>query len=278
MRRSCNVLLALVLCLGLVTALNGQTTVGIFSKVRLSTCMLLTGSGVPESSITGSICDTYWRTGTAGVYLKESGTASNTGWGQVATLANAVTLTNKTLDAEGTGNVLTVSFTEYWPSAVCDSGGAYIPNWNANGSDYPVASCVFGSNGVLAVSTFPDGATKYIYKDFRLPSDWAGVIDLSIFWRTTATTGNVVWQLQTSCTADGESVDPAVNTVQTTTDATQGVASRFNTATLSTVTTTGCAAGEMLHLRFFRDPTHASDTIAADADFIGIEFKYRRAL
>src|SRR5678815_1066850 len=30
------------------------------------------------------------------------------------------TLTNKTLDAEGTGNLITIPFTVFWPAAVCD--------------------------------------------------------------------------------------------------------------------------------------------------------------
>jgi hypothetical protein len=194
--------------------------------------------------------------------------------------ASAVqTLTNKTLDAEGTGNLITLPFTVFWPAAVSDNSVAYSPLFSCkSGATAPLAISIAGTNIESAQLDFSDGATQQIWNSFRLPDDWVGAIDLKIFWKSTATSGNVVWQVQTGFIADGGDFDAALNAAQTVTDATQGVASRFNTATLSSLTLTGAAAGKWMHFRLFRDPAHASDTLGATASLLGVEMKYRRAM
>lgn len=189
------------------------------------------------------------------------------------------TLTNKTLDAEGTGNLITIPFTVFWPAAVSDNSVAYSPIFSSkSGSAPPTATSIAGTNIESAQLDFPDAGMKQIWNSFRLPDDWVGAIDMKIFWVTTATSGNVVWQVQTGFIADGGDFDAALNAANTVTDAAQGVASRFNTATLSGLTLTGAAAGKWMHFRFFRDPAHASDTLGATASLLGIEMKYRRAM
>ena len=49
------------------------------SKVYLTTCLLLPGSGSPEGAVSAPVCSTYWRTDTGDMYRKTSGTG-NTGW------------------------------------------------------------------------------------------------------------------------------------------------------------------------------------------------------
>lgn len=197
--------------------------------------------------------------------------------------ATTDTLTNKTYNAESTGNVLTLPFTLDLPIATCDlTGPSATARWDmpgAAGVSAPTAACLSGtSNGPVGVLEFDDAATEYAYSRFRLPSDWTGSLDVQLSWSTTATSGNVVWQFQTTCVADDESVDASWNTAQTVTDAAKGTGGRLNTASLSSVTTTGCAAGELLKFRILRDPSHASDTIAATARLVGVEWTYRRAM
>ncbi len=194
--------------------------------------------------------------------------------------ASAVqTLTNKTLDAEGTGNLITLPFTVFWPAAVTDNGAGYQPLFNSiAGATAPGAAPISGTNITACALDFVDSTLQQIWQTFRLPDDWVGAIDLKIFWRSTATSGNVVWQVQTGFIADGGDFDAALNAAQTVTDTTQGVASRFNTATLSSLTLTGAAAGKWMNFRLFRDPAHASDTLGATASLLGVEMKYRRAM
>lgn len=189
------------------------------------------------------------------------------------------TFTNKTLNAESTGNIITLPFTVFWPAAVCDNSVPYSPLWSCvSGATAPTATNITGSNITSAELEFVDGATNSIWIPFVLPSDWTGALDLRIFWRCTATSGNVVWQVQTGGVVDGGVVDVALNAAQTVTDAAQGSASRFNTASLSSLTLTGLVAGGWMWLRLFRDPSHASDTLGASAFLLGAEMKYRRAM
>jgi hypothetical protein len=171
------------------------------------------------------------------------------------------------------------SDTQFWPSAVCDQGGAYAPLWNSNAdATAPAYKLESGSNLTAASLEFVDTGTNQIFQTFCLPDDWIGALDLKIFWKCAPTSGNVVWQVQTAAITIGGTFDPTWNTAQTVTDAAQGTANRVNVATISGLTLTGLAAGGWLAFRIVRDPTHASDTIAASAFFLGAELKYRRTL
>lgn len=172
-------------------------------------------------------------------------------------------------------------FTEWWPAATADDGGALIgPGWTATAtaSSFPAFTRYDGSNVHAATADFAEGETDNLYREFKLPADWVGALDLVLYWRSTATSGNVVWQIATSCSADAETDDASWNTAQTITDAAKGTTNQLNTASLTSLTTTGCAAGELFHLKFFRDPGHASDTLGATASLVGVELTYRRAM
>lgn len=198
--------------------------------------------------------------------------------GATVTASSTTTFTNKTLDAEGTGNIITVPFTVYLPAA---GGTAAAPAsvWNLPATNPAVAVVTAGTNTIQGTLDFADGANTLNAKtDFMLPADWTGTIDARIKWFTAAISGNVVWQLSTICVADGETNDPAFNTASTVVDAAKGTTLQTNDAAITTVTVTGCAAGELMHIRIARDPAHASDTLADTARLIGIELKLRRAL
>lgn len=257
-----------------------------WNKVRLNfdalNTLIKTGTGSPEAVVTATVGAYYRQTdGTNGTtfWLKVSG-SGNTGWVAIPSLTSTGTFTGKTYNAESTGNVLTLPFTLDVQAAACGDGAAWS-NWDVNpGSpDGPTYECVTGtSNGPIAALDYSDGATQYAFNKFFLPSDWTGAVDLRLMWYTSATTGNVVWQVQTACVADNESVDPSWNTAQTITDAAKGTTERMNVATLSGVTMTGCAAGELFKYRIIRDPAHASDTIATNAFLLEVEWTYRRAI
>lgn len=231
-----------------------------FQKIYLGTsgaCVLQTGSGTPEGTLTGNICDLYLRTnGSTGttLYVKESGTATNTGW-------VSRTVTEK-----------------FWlPAARCQNVTA-ASDWSLPTADPAVAACLTGTNTQLGTLDFADGAAALsAQRVLQLPADWTGAVDVRLTWLTTATTGSAVWQVATICTAEGESGDPAFNAASTVTDAAQGTASRYNLASITGVTTTGCAAGETMFLKVVRDPAHASDDLAATARLVGIEVTTRRA-
>lgn len=69
----------LLLLLLLPHLANAQTVRADRFTFNTGPCVLRSGSGTPEGVVTGNVCDTYWRTDTGVIYLKQSG-SGNTGW------------------------------------------------------------------------------------------------------------------------------------------------------------------------------------------------------
>lgn len=223
-------------------------------------------SGATDPVITFSNASVDVTTGT----LKEGGSS-------VSLPARTETLTNKTLDAEGTGNTLTLPRRIWLPAAGCNNATAGSI-WDLPSASPAVAACVTGTNTQKGVLDFSDTSNLSAQMTWKLPSTWTGNIDANIKWFSAVTTGDVVWQLATICVADAETDDPAFNTASTVTDTTKGTANQTNDAAITSVTATGCAAGELMHLKIFRDSAHASDTMAGTARLIGVELVVREAL
>jgi hypothetical protein len=191
------------------------------------------------------------------------------------------TLTNKTLDAEGTGNTLVISQKISLPLVGC-AGTTGTVLWDTLASNAPTATCSAGTTETTmmrGVADFPDSDGDFsVQMAFPLPDDWTGNIGIKFYWRAAATSGDVVWQVQTACRADGEVDDVTWNTANTVTDTAKASANQLNTASISSLTTTGCAAGKILHLRVLRNRTHASDTIAGVVSLGHVELTTRRSI
>lgn len=251
-------ILAAVLTTAVLLAQGGGAR---YLKLTLGdACTLSTGANTPEAAVTGSVCDLFLRTNGANgstLYVKESGTATNTGW--VAASGAQVER-------------------QWWPGAYCDDNVAHTAGWSTGiGTARAAEACDAGTNTIFGDLTFSDANTQQVQRPLLLPAGWIGAIDLELVWYSSATAGNVVWQVQTVCSALTETMDPAFNAAQLITDAAQGVAGRQNRATQTNLTTTGCAAGELLFLKILRDPAHGSDTLGATADLVGVEIIVRRA-
>jgi len=193
--------------------------------------------------------------------------------------ATSDVLTNKTLDVEGTGNAIT---TVSKASLMAAGGTAAAPYllWNALAANAPTATCAAGTTETTLLdcyASFPDsdGDTS-IQVPFMLPSDWTGAIDLKFKWKAAATTGDVVWQATLVCRADAEVNDAAFNAASTVTDTAKGTTLQLNDASITGMTTTGCAAGELATLKVLRNRTHASDTITGTVLLEGVEVTTRR--
>lgn len=179
------------------------------------------------------------------------------------------TLTNKTIDAEGTGNVITTV------SYLTIPGFAFkLPTALA-----PAIVSIEGTNTILDTLEFPDADGDYSAQfSMPLPPDWAGdTVAAAIRWApAAAATGNVVWQLATTCVAVGETVDKAYNAAQTVTS-TPAAGTEFVDASIASVTMTGCALNEELWLKILRNRTHASDTLNQKPQLNWVQLKVRRA-
>ena len=195
------------------------------------------------------------------------------------TAGSTDTFTNKTLDVEATGNIIT-TVQKIWFEAVNCTGTTPSLNWDTIATLAPATACTAGTTNtglIRGLASFSNAEISQMQTHFKLPGDWAGAIDLKFKWQTSATSGSVVWQAASICVADAEVDDVAWNTASTVTDVAKGTTLQTNDASITGLTTTGCAAGELLHLKVFRDPAHASDDLAAAADLIGVEVTTRRA-
>jgi hypothetical protein len=194
----------------------------------------------------------------------------------VPTISSSSTLTNKTLDVEGTGNAITTVEKIWFAAAGCNNATAAtffdLPTTNA-----PASACITGTNTQKAVLDYDAATDESGQVTLALPADFTGAIDVKYKWLAAATTGSVVWGVQTICVADAETDDPSFNTASTVTDAVKGTTLQTNDASITGVTATGCAAGELMHLRFFRDADNGADDMTGDARLIGAEVTLRRA-
>jgi hypothetical protein len=175
---------------------------------------------------------------------------------------------------------------DFVSAAYCNNATP-VTLWSLPTTNPAVATCFTGTNTQRGTLAFADGANALSAQyQFVLPSDWNGPagndpknFDVGVYWHATATTGNVVWQFQSSCaTPDADTPDQAFNTASTVTDAASGVTGVLNLAAVGGMTMTGCLASDLLTIKVTRDPAHASDTMAATAQMVGFIATYRRLI
>ncbi len=279
---------------GNVNALETETT--IFNDVWDPTNHLLRtstsggGSGDFSSntatSVDGEIVVFSGTSGKTGKRATGSGLATLTNGvlgvttaptGVIVGVSDTQTLTGKTYDVEATGNVFTSTHKIWMPGAGCQNATATL-FWDTPVSGAVVATCITGINTQKGVADFADGVNLSMQQTFLLPGDFTGGIDAKFKWLSSVTTGNVQWFIATACVADAETDDPAFNTASSIVDGVKGTANQTNDASIIGIVTTGCAAGELMHVKVSRDATggNASDTLAGIASLIGVELTVRR--
>lgn len=175
-----------------------------------------------------------------------------------------------------------------YPAAGC-SGATAASIWDLPTTTPAVPVCVSGSNVQKAVLDYADTTGGFAAQITEiLPANWTttGGVDFSIYWFTSATTGNAKWTVQLVCTAVNASAtaDPPFptsgNGFNTVTTAAPGTANRIQTSTITGVTLpASCVTGTrmLLHIRLFRDGADAADTIAQTARFLFAELFYRKS-
>jgi hypothetical protein len=269
---------------GNVLKVNGNTlsaTAGSATVTVPNATDTLVGRATTDT-LTNKTLDTA-----GGNVLKVNGnTLSATAGSATVTVPNATdtlvgrattdTLTNKTLDAEATGNNITLPFYVQIPAAACNNATA-SPNWDLPTTNAPTPNCLTGTNTQQGTMDFDDTAARTMQTWFNLPSGWTGNVDVDITWLVTAGGGanTVKFTVAAACSASGATFDPAFNTANTITSGTVGANNAINITSQTALTMTGCAAGNILHIKFGRDNT---DTSTATVRVLNVAFTIRRTM
>jgi hypothetical protein len=212
-----------------------------------------------------------------GIVVSTINISSNTVMNGTTFYANGGGVRGIVVDAEASGNTITIPLTYSYKAGVCQGTTASI-GFSYYTSSGPTATCVTSSSTVVGVASFVEGSTYTVQDHFRLPSDWAGNIGVDFIWYSSVTANSVVWRFRTACVADGELANPTFNSFDTVADTAKATANQYNKASISAVTTTGCAADEELFFEISRDPSDASDTLGAGANLVTALITIRRNL
>lgn len=154
---------------------------------------------------------------------------------------------------------------------------AFLPD--TSGNCYPKSDAIDNANDRFPheILAFKDSGTRTgASVTFMVPKNYVGTPVALVHWKSTATSGDVVWDVDTKAVADGESLDPSTDDdAQTTTQATPGTARLREDASL---TLTGTyVADDLVLLSVYRDGAQAADTLAAEALMEGVTFQYADA-
>lgn len=128
---------------------------------------------------------------------------------------------------------------------------------------------------------FDPTTQEFAEGNIGMPSDWdGGTVTATFHWKASGTsTNSAVWQCQGRSYGDSETLDQAWGTAQSVADAHTATADQvLVSAPTAAITLAGTpAASELVLFRIARVPGDASDTLAVDAQLIGVMIAYTRA-
>lgn len=222
-----------------------------------------------------NLTNTILATDANGVIISTTVTA---GGGSV-TPSSVDTFTNKTIDAEATGNSITIPFAINYRAGLCQAGTASL-GFSYYTSSGPTATCVQSSSTIMGVASFVYSSTNTVQDHFRLPSDFTGNIDLQLVWFSTmAVAGQVAWESRTACISSGTVVSPTFNAYDSFPSVGSGAVNRINEISKTALTITGCTANSEFYFEIARNGTHPQlDTYKTGAYLVSALFTMRRAL
>ena len=153
---------------------------------------------------------------------------------------------------------------------ICSASGGSEPMWWIPFNSVIVSSCPATTGQYLGFLHWNDDGTHGIFVIIPqvIPAGWSGgAVSFTFFVRGSAT---YTWGVRTACLPGGGAMDPTNPTFQAEQDvviATSGGVNQY-TGTLTSLTTTGCAAGNLMLLKLLRnDSAGFSDLYAASITF-----------
>ena len=123
---------------------------------------------------------------------------------------------------------------------------------------------------------FSDGVDEFGQFHIAMPKSWnKGTVTAQFYWRTAATTGNVVWGIQGLASSDNDTWDTAFGTAVTVTDGAGAASSMRITAETGAITIAGSPANDdLISFQVYRDGNAAGDTLANTVNLVGVKLFY----
>lgn len=187
---------------------SAQTRVTAFLRALVGSagCVLQSGTGAPEGAVSGTPCDVFIRTnGSAGttLYVKETGTATNTGWGVVESGPNGITVltdaTTTTLatitlaDGARAAGRLAYAIDVHDASADSDVYAGDI-QWVAQRKGATV-TCSVAAMGTDVVTKSHGGAALAVVMSCDVTSGTSAILKANADTALVATTFNAYWRM-----------------------------------------------------------------------------------
>jgi hypothetical protein len=197
------------------------------------------------------------------------------------TSSNTATLTEKTIDAEASGNTITIPIISIFTPAATQNGTSSL-GFNTNTSGAATATFT-GTTVVQPIVRFADSGTQEVQLTVPLPPDidLTKAVEFLLRWKANATSGNVLWKVQGICAGNSAQIPTAYSTSPSSvTDAAENAVQDLNDATLTVEATADkplvtCSANQQWYVRLYHEPADGSDTINVDADLIALSWRYR---
>jgi hypothetical protein len=185
--------------------------------------------------------------------------------------------TNVTLDAEGTGNNITIPVKLWFPAGGCQNATA-SGFWDWSTTNFPAAVCVTGTNIVKGVLRYTAQNQAAMFH-YQVPADIkaSGTVDIVLVWTTSTASGTAQFQVLSACTTEGATAtdDPALTSLWAPASFTaSATGSAINSGSVTGIAEP-CTAGQIQHIQLKR--VDAAGT-ALNADVIGIELTLRRTM
>ena len=235
---------------------SGTTTLSGAASVVTGTLSPSGGGNILASKSSETVTSGHLYSAGAANIFADSGIVAST----VATAASTTTFTNKTLNQEGTGNVVTTVREASVQAAGCNASVAG-PTFNLFGTSAPAVACLSLTNTVRGVLAYPAGSNTTAQTAFVLPTNLTGNVDVDVYWTGTndGLSRSAIIAISTACSASGATIDPAFNAAQTVTTA-EPLTNFVAVSSQAAVTLTGCSGGNIMNIKIGRNG--ASDTYA----------------
>lgn len=163
-------------------------------------------------------------------------------------------------------------------SAGATQAGAAASGFNLPTVNPAEAVALEGSNTITTAMAFDDTTSESVQGSFIVPDSFAGTVDVKLFSRAAATTGNAVMRFQSVAVDAGAVVDSAFANTDNETIAPAGTTNQLVVTTMTSVQATGWSQNKIVFWKLSRIPTDGSDTMTGDFELFSVVIDIKKGV